>query len=174
MRLIVPLQGVVQGRGGLILASLIPCALYYCLQLYLKRRRPSNPDPPSPSQSSSNLAELPRTPSRSSLSTRGPMGRVRMSSRASWVAKPNDSPYYIGLDRASEEPYDRVDNPDGVIQLGLSENRLCLDLIEKWVSENLMESMVGTDGGDLSISGIAAYQPFDGMTKLKVGRNGKV
>ncbi|XP_050153067.1 probable aminotransferase ACS12 isoform X3 [Malus sylvestris] len=96
------------------------------------------------------------------------MGPVRMSSRASWVAKPNDSPYYIGLDRASEDPYYRVDNPDGVIQLGLSENRLCLDLIEKWVSENLMESMVGTDGGDLSISGIAAYQPFDGMTKLKV------
>ncbi|XP_050153061.1 probable aminotransferase ACS12 isoform X2 [Malus sylvestris] len=100
------------------------------------------------------------------------MGPVRMSSRASWVAKPNDSPYYIGLDRASEDPYYRVDNPDGVIQLGLSENRLCLDLIEKWVSENLMESMVGTDGGDLSISGIAAYQPFDGMTKLKVKRKG--
>ncbi|KAM2975700.1 hypothetical protein FF1_001831 [Malus domestica] len=168
MRLIVPLQGVVQGRGGLILGSLIPCALYYCLQLYLKRRRPSKPDPPSPSQSSSNLAELPRTLSRSSLSTRGSMGRVRMSSRASCIAKPNDSPYYIGLDRASEDPYDRVDNPDGVIQLGLSENRLCLDLIEKWFSENLMESMVGTDGGDLSISGIAAYQPFDGMTELKV------
>ncbi|CAN6709716.1 unnamed protein product [Malus baccata var. baccata] len=152
MRLIVPLQGVVQGRGGLILGSLIPCAVYYCLQLYLKRRRPSKPDPPSPSY----------------LSTRGSMGRVRMSSRASCIAKPNDSPYYIGLDRASEDPYDRVDNPDGVIQLGLSENRLCLDLIEKGVSENLMESMVGTDGGDLSISGIAAYQPFDGMTELKV------
>ncbi|XP_048446384.1 probable aminotransferase ACS12 isoform X2 [Pyrus x bretschneideri] len=96
------------------------------------------------------------------------MGRVRISSRVSWVAKPNDSPYSIGLDRASEDPCDRVDNPDGVIQLGLSENRMCLDLIEKWVSENLMESMVGTDGGDLSISGIAAYQPFDGMTELKV------
>ncbi|KAM1269637.1 hypothetical protein ACFX2I_001804 [Malus domestica] len=72
IRLIVPLQGVIQGRCDLILGSLIPCALYYCLQLYLKRRRPSKPDPPSPSQSSSNLAELPRTPSRSSLSTSGP------------------------------------------------------------------------------------------------------
>ncbi|KAM2533251.1 hypothetical protein PS1_001766 [Malus domestica] len=118
--------------------------------------------------SSSNLAELPRTLSGSSLSTRGSMGRVRMSSRASWIAKPNDSPYHIGLGRASDDPYDWVDNPDGVIHFGLSKNRLCLDLIEKCVSENLMESMVGTDGGDLSISGIAAYQPFDGMTKLKV------
>lgn len=52
------------------------------------------------------------------------MGRVRVSSRASWIAKPNDSPYYIGLDRVLEDPYDRVDNPNGVIQLGLSENRV--------------------------------------------------
>ena len=61
MRLVVPLQGVVQGRGGLILGSLIPCALFYFLQFYLKRHRspePSSSDPPSPSTSSSNLAEL--------------------------------------------------------------------------------------------------------------------
>ncbi|XP_016650302.1 PREDICTED: probable aminotransferase ACS12 isoform X1 [Prunus mume] len=170
MRLIVPLQGVVQGRGGLILGSLIPCALFYFLQLYLKRHRPSKPpsSPPSPSHSSSNIAELQRTSSRSNLSNRGSMGRVRVSSRASWIAKPNDSPYYIGLDRVLEDPYDGVDNPNGVIQLGLSENRLCLDLIEKWITENLTQSIFEDDGGDLNISGIAAYQPFDGMTELKV------
>ncbi|BBG98264.1 1-amino-cyclopropane-1-carboxylate synthase 12, partial [Prunus dulcis] len=163
------------------------------IPLYLKRHRPSKPpsSPPSPSHSSSNIAELQRTSSRSNLSTRGSMGRVRVSSRASWIAKPNDSPYYIGLDRVLEDPYDRVDNPNGVIQLGLSENRvrvlvacvflvviliyafrikfyLCLDLIEKWITENLTQSIFGDDGGDLSISGIAAYQPFDGMTELKV------
>lgn len=126
MRLIVPLQGVVQGRGGLILGSLIPCALFYFLQLYLKRHRTSkpDPDPPSPSTSSSNLAELHRSSSRSSLSGRGSMGRVRVSSRAGLIARPNESPYYIGLDRVLEDPYDGVDNPNGVIQLGLSENRV--------------------------------------------------
>ena len=40
MRIVVPLQGVVQGRGGLVLGSLIPCALFYFLQLYIKRNRP--------------------------------------------------------------------------------------------------------------------------------------
>lgn len=46
--------------------------------------------------------------------------------------------------------------------------QLCFDLIEKWFSENLTNSIIGTDGGDLNISGIAAYQPLDGLTELKV------
>lgn len=45
---------------------------------------------------------------------------------------------------------------------------MCLDLIENWISENLTDSIMGTDGGRLSISGIATYQPFDGMMELKV------
>ncbi|KAG2711151.1 hypothetical protein I3760_04G063700 [Carya illinoinensis] len=174
MRLIVPLQGVVQGRGGLILGSLIPCALFYFFQLYVKRHRSpkSGSNHISPSQSSSNLAELQRSSSRSNLSSRGSIGRVQVSSRVSSIAKPNDSPYYIGLDKVSEDAYDRFDNPDGVIQLGLSENRLCFDLIEKWFSENAKDSVIGSDGGDLSISGIAAYQPFDGLMELKVAMAG--
>ncbi|GLU20963.1 hypothetical protein SLE2022_371350 [Rubroshorea leprosula] len=166
MRLIVPLQGIVQGRGGLILGSLIPCALFYFLQLYLKRNR--SPNPPPRSTSSANLAELPRTSSRSNLSSRGSIGPVQISVRASSIAKPSDSPYYIGLEKAAEDPYDRLDNPNGIIQLGLSENRLCFDLIEKCVSENLRDSIMGREGGELSISGIATYQPLDGMTELKV------
>ena len=123
MRLIVPLQGVVQGRGGLIWGSLIPCALFYFLQLYLKRRRPPSPssNPLSPSQS---FSDLQRSSSRSNLSTRGSIGRVRISSRASSIAKPNDSPYYVGLDKTKLDPYDRCGNPNGVIQLGLAENRV--------------------------------------------------
>ncbi|KAL5744422.1 hypothetical protein ACOSQ2_027538 [Xanthoceras sorbifolium] len=174
MRLVVPLQGVVQGRGGLILGSLIPCALFYFLQFYMKRHRSPKPssDPPSPSTSSSNLPELTRTSSRSSLSTRGSFGPARVSTRASSIAKQTDSLYYVGLDKVKEDPYHRTDNPDGIIQLGLSENSLCLDLIEKWVLENLTDSIMGTNGGDLSISGIAMYQPCDGMMELKVAMAG--
>lgn len=129
MRLVVPLQGVVQGRGGLLLGSLIPCALFYFLQLYLKRNRSPNSDssssnPPPHSHSSSSLVDLNRSSSRSNLLARGSVGRVRISSRASSIAKPNNSPYYIGLDRVREDPYDRLDNPNGIIQLGLSENRV--------------------------------------------------
>ncbi|KAK8521343.1 hypothetical protein V6N13_077452 [Hibiscus sabdariffa] len=170
MRLIVPLQSVVQGRGGLIFGSLIPRALFYFLQLYLKRHRSHNPQssPRSPTLSSPKLAELTRTSSRSNMFSRGSNGQVRISSRAISIAKPNDSPYYIGLEKASEDPFDRFGNPDGVIQLGLSENRLCFDLIEKWILENLKDSMMGSDDADLNINGIATYQPFDGTLELKL------
>ena len=43
-----------------------------------------------------------------------------------------------------------------------------MDLIEDWVSENLKESLMGSGDVTLSINGIAAYQPFDGLEKLKV------
>ena len=147
MRVIVPLQGVVQGRGGLVLGSLIPCALYYLLQLYLKRRRP-NPPPPSsspegrsspgsssPSTSSSGqLAEvlpfLPRSLSRTLLSPRGYGGPAYVSGRVNWILKGGDSAYDVGLRKASEDPYDELDNPDGVIQLSLAENKVGLVLYE--------------------------------------------
>ncbi|KAJ6294545.1 hypothetical protein OIU76_022596 [Salix suchowensis] len=132
---------------------------------------PSNP--PSPSSSSPNLAELSRTSSRLSLFSRvGSSGPVSVSSRASLIVRENDSPYYIGLEKVSKDPYDKERNPDGIIQLGLSENRLCFDLIEKWMVENVREAMVGRDGEHLSINGIAAYQPSDGLMELKVALAG--
>lgn len=164
MRLIVPLQGVVQGRGDLILGSLIPCALFYFLQFYLKRHR-STPSPDS--SDAAPDAGIPRTTSRSNLSSRGSMGRPCISSRAAPVAKPSDSPYYIGLERASEDAYDDVENPDGIIQLGLSENRLSLDLIDNWVSLNWNDY-----DDSFIINGMAAYHSFDGLWELKVAMAG--
>lgn len=46
--------------------------------------------------------------------------------------------------------------------------QLCFDLIEKWVSKNVTNSILGIDGGNLNISGIASYQPFDGLIHLKL------
>ncbi|KAK3022186.1 hypothetical protein RJ639_047008 [Escallonia herrerae] len=168
MRLIVPLQGIVHGRGGLILGSLIPCALFYFLQFYLKRHRSPPPEKPppssSPGNSAANLAVFPRTLSRSSLSVRGSAGHAHVSSRADSIVREDDSPYYVGLDRVLKDRYDELKNPNGIIQLGLSENTLSLDLIEEWLSKNLSNSILG---GGLSISGIATYQPFDGLLELK-------
>uniref|UniRef100_A0A7C8ZR23 Uncharacterized protein n=1 Tax=Opuntia streptacantha TaxID=393608 RepID=A0A7C8ZR23_OPUST len=128
MRLMVPLQGVVQGRGGLILGSIIPCALFYFFQLYLKKnrcrnnRQPPGYSPPALSPTSSNAADLNRSSSRLSLSAaRTP---ARISARASGLAAPNSSAYYVGLDRGREDPYHEVDNPNGIIQLGMAENRV--------------------------------------------------
>ncbi|XP_010277428.1 PREDICTED: probable aminotransferase ACS12 [Nelumbo nucifera] len=177
MRIIVPLQGVVQGRGGLVLGSVIPCALFYFLQLYLKRNRSSPPQNPSstplsPSTSSDQLTEtsgLYRSSSRSHLSPRGSSGPAYISSRANSLARSGDSPYYVGLKKVSEDPYDAMSNPEGVIQLGLAENKLSLDLVQDWLSKNAKDSITGGEGnGDLNICGIATYQPFDGLVELKV------
>ncbi|KAK4283194.1 hypothetical protein QN277_000171 [Acacia crassicarpa] len=147
MRLVVPLQGVFRGRGGILLGSLIPCALFYFLQLYLKR------------QHSDESSRVPPSPP--------PFG-VEVSSLANSLAKSDESPYDIGLDRVARDSYDRINNPNGMIDLSSSESKLCLDLIAKWVSENMKKSIVGDDDFTLSVNGIATFQPFDGLQELKM------
>ncbi|KAF7137270.1 hypothetical protein RHSIM_Rhsim07G0098100 [Rhododendron simsii] len=160
MRVIVPLQGVVQGRGGLVLGSVIPCVLFYFLQLYLKRKnRTAAPPPPPPPPAE---VVLHRVQSRSFMS---PRGGAHLSYRANSIAKQVDGPCYVGLNKVSEDSYDCLTNPDGIIQLGLAENRLSLDLVQEWLAENAKDLIIG---GDLSIRGIATYQPFDGMMEMKV------
>lgn len=83
------------------------------------------------------------------------------------MAKSEDSPYYIGLNKVLEDPYEAVRNPHGVVQLGLAENKLSLDLIQDWVSEN-SRNFISGETEELSISGIATYQPFDGLSEMKV------
>ncbi|CAM8959605.1 unnamed protein product [Rhodiola kirilowii] len=152
MRVIVPLQGVVQGRGGLILGSILPCTLFFLLQLYLKRNRrpPSDPTPPSPdshfNQSTSAL------------------GPVQVSLRAESIANPTPSAYYLGWSKYLEDPYHKLTNPSGIIQLGLAENRLSFVLIEKWMNDNLEGVMLN---GDSKIDDMFLYQPSDGMLAMK-------
>ena len=123
MRVIVPLQGLVQGSGGLVLGSVIPCALFYLLQLYFKRHR-SEPTPPPPSPKLTEVSELHRSLSRAHLSGRGSRAPACVSARANSIVKSGDSPYHVGLKRVSEDPYDELSNPEGVIQLGLAENKV--------------------------------------------------
>ncbi|KAK9203608.1 hypothetical protein WN943_013864 [Citrus x changshan-huyou] len=183
MRVIVPLQGVVQGRGGLFLGSVIPCALFYFLQLYLKRFRndPGDPNDPSsssptqntassaPSRSSSSgqLTEhhgLLRSLSRSLLSPRNVGGPACVSGRVISILKTGETPCDVGSKQVEDDPYDEVGNPGGVIQLGLAQNKLSLDLVKNWLAENAEEAIVGGAGSN----GIAFYQPFDGLMELKV------
>lgn len=139
MRIIVPLQGVVQGRGGLFFGSVIPCALFYFFQLYLKRNRndqadsddsnSQNQSAPSRSGSEGQLTELSgfsRSTSRNLISPKSPSGKAYVSSRAIGAVRCGDSPYYVGLRKVMEDPYEETGNPNGVIQLGLAENKVNL------------------------------------------------
>ncbi|KAE8727643.1 putative aminotransferase ACS10 [Hibiscus syriacus] len=95
--------------------------------------------------------------SRGLSSPRSQRGPVSVSGRVNGIVKGADSPYYVGLRRAKEEPYDGLSNPNGVIQLNLAENKLLLDLIKHWLAENAEQSIL-RNGKELSISRIATYK----------------
>ena len=133
MRIVVPLQGVVQGRSGLVLGSLIPCALFYFFQLYIKRNRPPAPAPAPGSAAAAagnaNSAASPihRSLSRGLLTPRAAL--PALSARGAVVrAVDEDSLYYAGLRRCADDPYHPACNPDGLINLGLAENHVGIAL----------------------------------------------
>ncbi|KAK1356627.1 putative aminotransferase ACS10 [Heracleum sosnowskyi] len=160
MRVIVPLQGVVQGRGGIVLGSLIPCALFYCFQFYLKQWQRYQREAPAPENEGGR--RLSRVQSRSILSPKGSFGPAQVSSRANMMVALDECSYFLGLKRVLEDPFDECRNPDGVFQLGLPQNGVSLDLVQVWLSKN-GGSVFGSD-----ILELASYQPFDGMLELKV------
>ncbi|XP_057775647.1 probable aminotransferase ACS10 [Salvia miltiorrhiza] len=165
MRVIVPLQGVVQGSGGLVLGSVIPCALFYFLQLYLKGRgRGGGRAPPPEVEAPSPPSGLQRVHSRALLSPRAPGGPAAVSSRANAIVRQREGPYYEGLKRAEEDIFDEVENPNGVIQLCSTENRLLWDIVQDWLTDHTTRLITGEE---LSITGITSYQPFDGLKELK-------
>ncbi|XP_042006371.1 probable aminotransferase ACS10 [Salvia splendens] len=159
MRVIVPLQGLVQGSGGLVLGSVIPCALFYFLQLYLKTRGRGDPPPPEV-EAPQPSAGLHRVHSRLLLS---PRGGATVSSRANAIVRQRD---FEGLKQAEEDVFDEVENPNGVIHLCSAENRLLWDMVQCWFADHMSMTQSVT-GGELSISGITSYQPFDGLKDLK-------
>ncbi|PKA58017.1 putative aminotransferase ACS12 [Apostasia shenzhenica] len=177
MRIIVPLQGVVQGRGGLVLGSVIPCALFYFLQLYLRRNRPSSSPSPSPSPSSNELPALPgipRTHSRNLLSPRGASGPALVSSRTAAVNRDDASRLVAGQRRCLDDPYHPLSNPDGVLQLGLVENQLSLDLVQNWFERNAKACLLDKGKLDLNFGGMATYPWFDGLLDMKIAVAGFV
>ncbi|CAI9782608.1 unnamed protein product [Fraxinus pennsylvanica] len=47
-----------------------------------------------------------------------------------------DSPYFAGWKAYDEDPYDELSNPSGVIQMGLAENQVSFDLLEKYLEKH--------------------------------------
>lgn len=162
--MIVPLQGLVQGTGGLFWGSVIPCALLYFLQLYLRTKPCHHPQPP-PShkdqdQDSTSFHRSLSSNHRHSTSS----ASAYVSPRANSLTAAN-SPYYLGLHKVAVDPYHQTHNPHGVIQLALHQNTLSLDLIQDWIHLNGSAAVLGTP---LGISRIVPYQPLHGLMDLKV------
>ncbi|KAK7399029.1 hypothetical protein VNO78_10204 [Psophocarpus tetragonolobus] len=54
-----------------------------------------------------------------------------------------DSPYFAGWKAYDENPYDEITNSSGVIQMGLAENQVSFDLLEKYLEKHSEASTWG-------------------------------
>ncbi|MBA0617380.1 hypothetical protein Godav_026833 [Gossypium davidsonii] len=77
-----------------------------------------------------------------------------------------NSPYFDGWKAYDSNPFHPIHNPDGVIQMGLAENPLCFDLIEKWIRENPDASICTAEGLN-KFKDIAIYQDYHGLREFR-------
>ncbi|CAL9089989.1 unnamed protein product [Musa textilis] len=79
-----------------------------------------------------------------------------------------DSPYFAGWKAYDEDPYDAASNPAGVIQMGLAENQVSFDLLEKYLDQHPEAS-----GWGCGISGFrenALFQDYHGLQAFRQAR----
>ncbi|XP_057462960.1 1-aminocyclopropane-1-carboxylate synthase-like [Actinidia eriantha] len=79
-----------------------------------------------------------------------------------------NSPYFDGWKAYDSDPYHSAQNPNGVIQMGLAENELCFDLIQKWVTNNPKASICTAEGAN-EFKDIAIYQDYHGLPEFRQG-----
>ncbi|XP_057521334.1 1-aminocyclopropane-1-carboxylate synthase-like [Amaranthus tricolor] len=77
-----------------------------------------------------------------------------------------ESAYFDGWKAYENDPFHAVNNPSGVIQMGLAENQLCFDLVKDWVLKNPAASICTVEGVD-SFKDIAIYQDYHGLPQFR-------
>nr|GEV27083.1 1-aminocyclopropane-1-carboxylate synthase-like [Tanacetum cinerariifolium] len=77
-----------------------------------------------------------------------------------------NSPYFDGWKAYDANPFNLQRNPSGVIQMGLAENQLCFDLIQKWVEENSNASIC-TPQGSSDFKETAIFQDYHGLPEFR-------
>ncbi|KAM1173785.1 hypothetical protein FF1_026428 [Malus domestica] len=80
-----------------------------------------------------------------------------------------DSPYFAGWKAYDENPYDESSNPSGVIQMGLAENQVSFDVLEKYLEEHSEASNWGAKASK-GVSGFrenALFQDYHGLLSFR-------
>ncbi|KAJ9562387.1 hypothetical protein OSB04_007547 [Centaurea solstitialis] len=89
-----------------------------------------------------------------------------LSSKVTNNAHGQDSSYFLGWEEYEKNPYDQIDNPDGIIQMGLAENQLSFDILESWIQNN--PDATGFVKDDRSIfKELALFQDYHGLPAFK-------
>ncbi|KAJ4799782.1 1-aminocyclopropane-1-carboxylate synthase [Rhynchospora pubera] len=77
-----------------------------------------------------------------------------------------NSSYFDGWKDYDSNPFHPVSNPGGVIQMGLAENLLCLDLIKEWIKEH-PEASICTEEGLNYFEAVANFQDYHGLPSFR-------
>ncbi|KAG1354686.1 1-aminocyclopropane-1-carboxylate synthase [Cocos nucifera] len=77
-----------------------------------------------------------------------------------------NSSYFDGWKAYDSNPFHPTDSPEGVIQMGLAENTLCLDLIQEWIKNNPKASIC-TEEGVSEFKNIANFQDYHGLPEFR-------
>ncbi|KAE8671777.1 1-aminocyclopropane-1-carboxylate synthase [Hibiscus syriacus] len=89
-----------------------------------------------------------------------------MSKIATGNGHGENSPYFEGWKAYETNPFHPVDRPDGVIQMGLAENQLCLDIVKKWLVKH-PEASFCTAQGVSKFKETALFQDYHGMPEFR-------
>ncbi|KAD3641363.1 hypothetical protein R6Q59_003939 [Mikania micrantha] len=77
-----------------------------------------------------------------------------------------NSPYFDGWKAYDANPFHPQHNPEGVIQMGLAENQLSFDLIQKWIESN-QNASICTPQGASCFKEIAIFQDYHGLPEFR-------
>ncbi|MBA0775343.1 hypothetical protein Gotri_010495 [Gossypium trilobum] len=89
-----------------------------------------------------------------------------LSSKASCNSHGQDSSYFLGWQLYENNPFHEVENPTGIIQMGLAENQLSFDLVESWLRKN-PDVMELKKGGESVFRELALFQDYHGLPTFK-------
>ncbi|XP_022931369.1 1-aminocyclopropane-1-carboxylate synthase-like [Cucurbita moschata] len=77
-----------------------------------------------------------------------------------------DSPYFDGWKAYDSDPFHPTMNPRGVIQMGLAENQLSFEFVEKWIKNNPKASICSVEGVH-EFKDIANFQDYHGLPRFR-------
>ncbi|NP_001267589.1 1-aminocyclopropane-1-carboxylate synthase-like [Cucumis sativus] len=77
-----------------------------------------------------------------------------------------DSSYFDGWKAYDSDPFHPIINPRGVIQMGLAENQLSFEFVEKWMKNNPRASICSVEGID-EFKDIAIFQDYHGLPEFR-------
>ncbi|KAJ4723356.1 1-aminocyclopropane-1-carboxylate synthase [Melia azedarach] len=90
-----------------------------------------------------------------------------LSKKATSDSHGQDSFYFLGWEAYVKNPYDRLKNPAGIVQMGLAENQLSDDLLESWLAKNSDAALSLKTNGEPVFRELALFQDYHGFPALK-------